>query len=231
VGLVDPRTGRQPFAVVQLRAENLRFSSYNLVGFQNHLKFPEQKRIMRLIPGLENAEFLRLGQIHRNTYINAPRLLNPDLSFRSAPQVFVAGQLSGVEGYVECISTGLLAGMALASRALGEVEGPRSCDSELPGLRAGELPGPSGGRGDPYMPPPRASALGSLVHYITHASSTNYQPANISFDLLPPIEGLPRAIARDRRARREKQCERALTDFAGWLETMAGPLSVVRCPL
>jgi methylenetetrahydrofolate--tRNA-(uracil-5-)-methyltransferase len=81
------------------------------------------------------------------------------------------------------------------------------------------------------MPPPRASALGSLVHYITHASSTNYQPANISFDLLPPIEGLPRAIARDRRARREKQCERALTDFAGWLETMAGPLSVVRCPL
>ena len=93
--------------MVQLRAENLRFSSYNLVGFQNHLKFPEQKRIMRLIPGLENAEFLRLGQIHRNTYINAPRLLSPDLSFRSAPQVFVAGQLSGVEGYVECIATGL----------------------------------------------------------------------------------------------------------------------------
>ena len=117
VGLIDPRTGRQPFAVVQLRAENLRFSSYNLVGFQNHLKFPEQKRIMRLIPGLENAEFLRLGQIHRNTYINAPRLLSPDLSFRSAPQVFVAGQLSGVEGYVECIATGLLAGLALAARA------------------------------------------------------------------------------------------------------------------
>ena len=105
VGLVDPRTGRQPFAVVQLRAENLRFSSYNLVGFQNHLKFPEQKRIMRLIPGLENAEFLRLGQIHRNTYINSPRLLNPDLSFRASPQTFVAGQLSGVEGYVECIAT------------------------------------------------------------------------------------------------------------------------------
>ncbi len=119
VGLIDPRTGRQPFAVVQLRAENLRFSSYNLVGFQNHLKFPEQKRIMRLIPGLENAEFLRLGQIHRNTYINSPRLLSPDLSFRSAPQVFVAGQLSGVEGYVECIATGLLAGLALAARAVG----------------------------------------------------------------------------------------------------------------
>jgi methylenetetrahydrofolate--tRNA-(uracil-5-)-methyltransferase len=189
VGLIDPRTGRQPFAVVQLRPENLRFSSYNLVGFQNHLKFPEQKRILRLIPGLENAEFLRLGQIHRNTYINSPRLLSPDLSFRSAPQVFVAGQLSGVEGYVECIATGLLAGLALAARSQGES----------------------------FAPPPRTTALGSLVHYITHASSVNYQPANISFDLLPPMENLPRAIARDKRARREKQCERALTDFGNWL--------------
>jgi methylenetetrahydrofolate--tRNA-(uracil-5-)-methyltransferase len=188
VGLVDPRTGRQPFAVVQLRPENLRFSSYNLVGFQNHLKFPEQKRIMRLIPGLENAEFLRLGQIHRNTYINAPRLLSPDLSFRSAPQVFVAGQLSGVEGYVECIATGLLAGLALAART----------------------------RRENFTAPPRTTALGSLVHYITHASSENYQPANISFDLLPPMENLPRAIARDRRARREKQCQRALGDFEKW---------------
>src|SRR5271157_6035783 len=215
VGLIDPRTGRQPFAVVQLRPENLRFSSYNLVGFQNHLKFPEQRRIMRLIPGLENAEFLRLGQIHRNTYINSPRLLSADLSFRSAPQVFVAGQLSGVEGYVECIATGLLAGLALAARALEEGEGPRSCDDELPELRAREVPGPSAAR--PYMPPPRTTALGSLVHYITHAASENYQPANISFDLLPPIENLPRPIARDRRARREKQCERALTDFESWI--------------
>ena len=210
VGLIDPRTNRQPFAVVQLRAENLRFSSYNLVGFQNHLKFPEQKRIMRLIPGLENAEFLRLGQIHRNTYINAPRLLNPNLSFRSAPHVFVAGQLSGVEGYVECISTGMLAGLALASRALAE--------------DGGQEPGAASS----YTPPPRTTALGSLVHYITHASATNYQPANISFDLLAPIEGLPKAIARDKRARREKQCERALADFAGWLETSASPLSVAR---
>ena len=205
VGLVDPRTGRQPFAVVQLRAENLRFSSYNLVGFQNHLKFPEQKRIMRLIPGLENAEFLRLGQIHRNTYVNAPRLLSPDLSFRSAPHIFAAGQLSGVEGYVECIATGLLAGLALAARALGEDK------SE----------GPSAARPCNYTPPPRTTALGSLVHYITHANPANYQPANISFDLLPPIDGLPRAIARDRRARREKQCERALTDFGDWLSAMS----------
>ncbi len=192
VGLIDPRTGRQPFAVVQLRPENLRFSSYNLVGFQNHLKFPEQKRILRLIPGLENAEFLRFGQIHRNTYINSPRLLNPDLSFRTAPQTFVAGQLSGVEGYVECIATGLLAGLAMAARA----------------------------RDGAFSAPPRSTALGSLIHYITHADPTNYQPANISFDLLPPIEDLPRAVARDRCGRREKQCQRALRDFAEWFAGM-----------
>jgi methylenetetrahydrofolate--tRNA-(uracil-5-)-methyltransferase len=199
VGLIDPRTGRQPFAVVQMRPENLRFSSYNLVGFQNHLKFPEQKRVLRLIPGLESAEFLRFGQIHRNTYINAPRLLAPDLSFRTAPQVFVAGQLSGVEGYVECIATGLVGGLAMATRAQGEAEGT--------GMTAAR----------PYMPLPRTTALGSLVHYITHAVSGNYQPANISFDLLPPMEDLPRAVARDRRTRRRKQCERALGDFEKWL--------------
>lgn len=198
VGLVDPHTGRQPFAVVQLRPENLRFSSYNLVGFQNHLKFAEQKRILRLIPGLENAEFLRLGQIHRNTYINAPRLLSPDLSFRRAPQVFVAGQLSGVEGYVECIATGLLAGMALAA----------------------------GAQGADFVPPPRTTALGSLVHYITHADAANYQPANISFDLLPPMGDLPRAIARDRRARRAKQCERALDNFETWFTSLPGSLTM-----
>jgi methylenetetrahydrofolate--tRNA-(uracil-5-)-methyltransferase len=199
VGLIDPRTGRQPFAVVQMRPEDLRFSSYNLVGFQNHLKFPEQKRVLRLIPGLESAEFLRLGQIHRNTYINAPRLLAPDLSFRTAPQVFVAGQLSGVEGYVECIATGLVAGLAMAARAQGEAEAMRMIAAR------------------PYMPPPRTTALGSLVHYITHAVSGNYQPANISFDLLPPMEALPRAVARDRRTRRMRQCERALGDFEKWL--------------
>ena len=190
VGLVDPRTGRQPFAVVQLRAEDLRVSSYNLVGFQNHLRFPEQKRILRLIPGLENAEFLRFGQIHRNTYINAPRALTPDLSLHAAPDVFIAGQLSGVEGYVECTATGLLAGLAAGCRATGEC----------------------------FTPPPRTTTLGSLVHYITHADPNNYQPANISFDLLAPIEGLPRHIARDRKARRARQCDRALTDIARWLE-------------
>jgi methylenetetrahydrofolate--tRNA-(uracil-5-)-methyltransferase len=196
VGLVDPRTGRQPCAVVQLRAEDLRHSSYNLVGFQNHLKFPEQKRILRLIPGLEQAEFLRYGQIHRNTYINAPRLLAPDLSLRAVPGVFIAGQLSGVEGYVECISTGLLAGMALAARALDK----------------------------PFAPPPHSTALGSLVHYITHADPANYQPANISFDLLPPAEDLPRAIMRDRSKRRAWQCERALVDLQDWREKAHAPV-------
>jgi len=190
VGLIDPKTGRRPYAVVQLRAENLRYSSYNLVGFQNHLKFPEQKRILRLIPGLERAEFLRFGQIHRNTYLNAPRLLSADLSLRPAPDVFVAGQLSGVEGYVECIATGLLAGMALAARASGQA----------------------------YWPPPRSTALGSLVHYITHADPANYQPANISFDLLPPPESVPRAVMRDRAKRRTWQCERALADLQSWSE-------------
>jgi methylenetetrahydrofolate--tRNA-(uracil-5-)-methyltransferase len=179
--------------VVQLRAENLRFSSYNLVGFQNHLKFPEQERVLRMVPGLEKAEFLRLGQIHRNTYINAPRLLGADLRLRAAPNVFVAGQLCGVEGYVECIATGLLAGVALAQRVAG----------------AG------------FTPPPRATALGSLIHYTSHADSGNYQPANFSFDLLPPLENLPRAIARDRRARCARQCERALADLQGWIQTLS----------
>ncbi len=190
VGLVDPRTGRQPYAVVQLRAENLRFSSYNLVGFQNHLKFPEQKRILRMIPGLENAELLRFGQIHRNTYVNAPRILQEDLSLKVNPEVFIAGQLSGVEGYVECIATGLLAGQAIARRMEGKN----------------------------FSPPPRSTAIGSLVHYICHADPNNYQPANIAFDLLPPIEGLPREISRDRRARREMQCARALADLKRWLD-------------
>ena len=206
VGLVDPRTGKQPFAVVQLRAENLRFSSYNLVGFQNHLRFPHQERILRMIPGLEHAEFLRFGQIHRNTYINAPRLLRADLSLRAAPNVFIAGQLCGVEGYVECIATGLLAGVALAQQMAG----------------AG------------FTPPPRTTALGSLIHYTSHADPGNYQPANFSFDLLPPLENLPRIVARDRRARRARQCERALADLQEWLQTVPrreGSASCVGPPL
>src|SRR5580704_18294527 len=120
MGLIDPRTGRRPYAAVQLRQENLRADSYNLVGFQNHLRFGEQKRILRLIPGLENAEFLRYGQIHRNTYINAPALLNDTLQLRDHANVFFAGQISGVEGYVESIATGLAAGLMMTAHLRGD---------------------------------------------------------------------------------------------------------------
>ena len=211
VGLVDPKTGKIPHAVVQLRAENLRHASFNLVGFQNHLKFPEQKKILRMIPGLEHAEFLRFGQIHRNTYINAPKVLEAVLSLRAAPDVFVAGQLSGVEGYVECIATGLLAGLAMAHRAKTGTGEPRT---------------------ETFATPPRTTALGSLVHYITHADAAHYQPANISFDLLAPMEALPRAIARDRQARRRMQCARALTDLEAWLKDYRDdPLAVTNASL
>jgi methylenetetrahydrofolate--tRNA-(uracil-5-)-methyltransferase len=163
-GLTDPRTGRWPYAAVQLRQENLRADSYNLVGFQNHLRFGEQKRIMRLIPGLENAEFLRYGQIHRNTYINAPSLLDATLQLRKHRNVFFAGQISGVEGYVESIATGLVAGMLAAAHAAGE----------------------------PVRELPRETAIGSLCHYISHADPKHYQPANIAFDLFPALEPNPR---------------------------------------
>jgi len=183
VGLNDPRTGRRPWAVVQLRQENLRAASFNLVGFQNHLKFGEQARILRLIPGLENAEFLRFGQIHRNTYINAPALLTPTLQLRSRPEVLFAGQISGVEGYVESIATGLLAGRHAATLASGSVP----------------------------QPVPRATALGSLCHYVSGADRVNYQPANITFDLLPQLDEETRhALRRDRKARHAEVCRRAL---------------------
>lgn len=186
VGLRDPRTGKTPYAVVQLRQENLRADSYNLVGFQNHLKFGEQARVLRLIPGLENARFLRYGQIHRNTYINAPRLLQPTLQMKAHPQVFFAGQICGVEGYVESIATGLLAGMHVAALA----------------------------QGVPLSAAPRRSAFGSLAHYVTHADPKDFQPANITFDLLPALE----RKVRDRKERHRLQCEAALKEFGTWLE-------------
>ncbi len=188
VGLRDPRTGKTPWAVVQLRKENLRADSYNLVGFQNHLKFGEQARVLRLIPGLENARFLRYGQIHRNTYIQAPLLLDETLRLKKAPWLMFAGQLSGVEGYTESIATGLLAGLYAAALA----------------------------RGDPPTPAPRASALGSLVHYITHADPKDFQPANITFDLLEPLEEELRKKVRDKKERHRIVCERALAAFDEW---------------
>jgi methylenetetrahydrofolate--tRNA-(uracil-5-)-methyltransferase len=185
VGLVNPRTGKMPYAVVQLRQENLRADSYNLVGFQNHLKFGEQARVLRLIPGLENARFLRYGQIHRNTYINAPSLLTETLQMKQHRNIFFAGQICGVEGYVESIATGLMAGVHAAALVASA---------------------------DP-LPPPRATAFGSLTHYITHADADRFQPANITFDLLTSLD---RKI-RDRKERHRLQCERALREFDQWL--------------
>ena len=190
VGLRDPRTGKNPWAVVQLRKENLRADSYNLVGFQNHLKFGEQARILRLIPGLENARFLRYGQMHRNTYICAPALLDETLllKIKAQKRLMFAGQICGVEGYTESIATGLLAGIYAAAMA----------------------------RGEEPAPVPRATALGSLVHYITHAEEKNFQPANITFDLLEPLEEELRKKIRDKKERHRLQCERALAAFDAW---------------
>jgi methylenetetrahydrofolate--tRNA-(uracil-5-)-methyltransferase len=191
VGLRDPRTGKTPHAVVQLRCENLRADSYNLVGFQNHLKYGEQARILRMIPGLEDAKFLRYGQIHRNTYINAPTVLTEHLTLREWPNILLAGQLSGVEGYTESIATGMLAGIYAAGLAQGET----------PALV------------------PRETALGSLIHYITHTEAKRFQPANITFDLLQPLDEAIRKKVRDKRERHRLQCESALVAFDGWLET------------
>ena len=155
------------------------------MGFQNHLKFGDQARVLRLIPGLENARFLRYGQIHRNTYINAPTLLRETLQMREHPGVFFAGQICGVEGYVESIATGLIAGMHVAAVA-------SACE---------------------LRPAPRASAFGSLTNYVTHADPKNFQPANITFDLLPALD---RKI-RDRKERHRLQCELALRECDTWL--------------
>jgi methylenetetrahydrofolate--tRNA-(uracil-5-)-methyltransferase len=190
VGLTDPKTGRWPYAVVQLRQENLRADSYNLVGFQNHLKYGEQNRVLKLIPGLEDATFLRYGQIHRNTYIHAPALLTETLQLKSHPDLMIAGQLSGVEGYTESIASGMLAGIYAASIANGDV--PRTA--------------------------PRLSANGSLSHYITHAETKRFQPANITFDLLPPLEEDLRKKIRDKKERHKLQCDRALEAWTQWLD-------------
>ena len=194
VGLDDPRTGKWPYAVVQLRQENLRADSYNLVGFQNHLKFGDQARVLRLIPGLEKAKFLRYGQIHRNTYINAPSLLAETLNMRQHPGIFFAGQISGVEGYTESIAMGMLAGMNVA------------CIAE----------------GFAAVPPPRETALGSLVRYICHAEAKSFQPANITFDLLPQLDEATRRRIRDKKQRHKIVCEKALESLASWLQPASG---------
>jgi methylenetetrahydrofolate--tRNA-(uracil-5-)-methyltransferase len=160
VGLIDPRTGRQPYAVVQLRQEDIHGNLYNMVGFQTKLTYPEQKRVFRMIPGLENARFHRLGSLHRNTYLNAPRLLHPTLEVKGHPGLFIAGQLTGVEGYLESTAMGLLAGIN-AWRWFHGLE---------------------------LVVPPGTTAIGALAHYISNASPDGFQPMNVNFGLFPPLE-------------------------------------------
>ena len=161
VGLVDPQTGRQPFAVVQLRSENREGTLYNLVGFQTKLKYGEQERVFRLIPGLESAEFVRLGSIHRNTFIHSPGLLSAHLNFIEYPHLFLAGQISGVEGYVESAAMGLLAGINAARQIQNR----------------------------PLITPPRETALGALIAHLTNTATKDFQPMNVNFGLFSPLEG------------------------------------------
>jgi len=171
VGLLDPRTGEQPFAVVQLRHENKKGTLFNIVGFQTKLTYPEQERIFRLIPGLEGAEFARHGSLHRNTFIDAPRLLHNTLQLKSDPRIFFAGQITGVEGYMESTAMGFLAGVN-AARSL---------------------------HGEEIILPPRTTAMGALVGHITNLYARDYQPMNVNFGLFPPLEG--RGGKREKRRR------------------------------
>jgi methylenetetrahydrofolate--tRNA-(uracil-5-)-methyltransferase len=205
VGLRNPHSGNIPYAVVQLRQENLRADSYNLVGFQNHLKFGEQARVLRMIPGLENAKFLRYGQIHRNTYINAPALLTPTLQMERHPHILFAGQISGVEGYVESIATGLLAGLTAAALATG-VADPAASNAASPAVS---------------LAAPRASAHGSLIHYICGADPGDFQPANITFDLLEQLDEASKKKVRDKKLRHQMVCERAFAAFQAWFRELA----------
>lgn len=190
VGLIDPRTNRRPYAVVQLRQENRMADSYNLVGFQNHLKYPEQKRVFRLIPGLENAEFLRFGRIHRNTYLRSPRVLFPTLQTRKRQDLLFGGQICGVEGYVESIATGLIAGINAGRLALNL----------------------------PPSVPPRGSACGSLVYYIASTSPSEFQPANISFGLMPQA---PQELKRtERKERHRLLVQEALRAMDLWIAAL-----------
>jgi len=159
VGLTDPKTGKRAFAVIQLRAENQHKTAFNLVGFQTKLKYPEQKRIFTKLPGLEEVEFLRLGSMHKNTYIDSPRLLRPGLQFKEYPNIFIAGQLSGTEGYLESSATGLIAGLNAVRYLKGE--GP----IELP----------------------QYSILGALLEAITERGKIIFQPTNVNMGLLPPL--------------------------------------------
>src|SRR5687767_8673098 len=188
-GLRHPKTGEEPYACVQLRQENLMADAYGMVGFQNHLRYGEQARVLRLIPGLENAEFLQFGQIHRNTFINSPKILNETLATRSNPRLFFAGQITGVEGYVESVATGWLAGLN-AVRVLRE---------------------------QPLITAPQTSAIGALCRYVSNVETKNFQPVNITFGLLEPLPVELRKKHRNKRERHMVQVERALKDWDEWM--------------
>ena len=191
IGLRDPRTNNKPWAVAQLRMEDRGGRMWNLVGFQTRLRIPEQQRVFRMIPGLADAEFLRFGSIHRNSYINAPATLTPHLSLRDAPHTLFAGQLTGVEGYTESSATGLLAGINL-SRLLGGAE--------------------------PVIPPP-TTMMGALYRYLREADPRHFQPMNANFGLLDELENASRELLRDKAKKREAFAERGLAHFAAWRDT------------
>jgi methylenetetrahydrofolate--tRNA-(uracil-5-)-methyltransferase len=185
VGLTDPRTGQRPYAVVQLRQDNLAGDHLSLVGFQTRMKWGEQARVFRLIPGLERAEFARFGMIHRNTYINGPAVLRPTWQTRVRDDLLFAGQISGVEGYVESAASGLVAGLNAAAIA----------------------------KGDSPRVPPRTTAIGALGHYVSHADSRGYQPTNITFGIMAPLD----RPLRNKAARKQALAGRALDDLAAWM--------------
>jgi len=193
VGLVDPRTGLQPFAAVQSRQENLMADAYSMVGFQNHLRYGEQARVLRLIPGLARAEFLQFGQIHRNTYVNGPRVLQPTMQMRAHPNILFAGQITGVEGYVESVAMGWLAGRNAARLVQGE-----------------EL-----------LIAPRATAIGALAQYVSSAEKKNYQPVNITFALLEPLSPEQARSVRRKRDRHLLQVKLGLEQWNHWLRSTA----------
>ena len=192
VGLPDPRTGREAYAVVQLRQDNLAASHYSLVGFQTQMKWGEQARVLKLIPGLENAEFVRFGMIHRNTYINGPTVLRDTWQVKEHDGIFFAGQISGVEGYVESAASGLIAGRNAAA------------------LAAGRAP----------SAPPRTTAIGALGYYVSHAEPKHYQPSNITFGIMPPLVREPGGpkVPKVKAQRNEKLSQRALADLGDWLK-------------
>jgi len=193
-GLRHPKTGEEPYACVQLRQENLMADAYGLVGFQNHLKYGEQERVLKLIPGMENAEFLQFGQIHRNTFINSPKILNETLATKTNPKLFFAGQITGVEGYVESVATGWMAGLN-AVRTLRE---------------------------EPLLIAPQTSAIGALCRYVSNVETKNFQPVNITFGLLEPLPVEIRKKVKQKRDRHMIQVERALKEWDSFMASLHG---------